>query len=59
MNNFSNIAVIGAGIVGASIAFHLARRGAKVTLIDGGCTWEEVSDSAGDCCVLCMDECTR
>lgn len=36
MNNFSNIAVIGAGIVGASIAFHLARRGAKVTLIDAG-----------------------
>ena len=36
MSNFSNIAVIGAGIVGASIAFHLARRGAKVTLIDAG-----------------------
>ncbi len=36
MNNFSSIAVIGAGIVGTSIAFHLARRGAKVTLIDAG-----------------------
>ena len=36
MNNFSNIVVIGAGIVGASIAFHLARRDAKVTLIDAG-----------------------
>ncbi len=36
MNNFSNIAVIGAGIVGVSIAFHLVRRGAKVTLIDAG-----------------------
>ncbi len=36
MNKFSNIAVIGAGIVGASIAFHLARRGAKVMLIDAG-----------------------
>ena len=30
------IAVIGAGIVGASVAYHLARRGAAVTLIDRG-----------------------
>jgi glycine/D-amino acid oxidase-like deaminating enzyme len=30
------IAVIGAGIVGASIAYHLARRGAPVTLYDRG-----------------------
>ena len=29
-----HIAVVGAGIVGASIAFHLALRGARVTLID-------------------------
>ena len=31
-----HIAIVGAGIVGSSIAFHLARRGAKVTLIDAG-----------------------
>ena len=30
------IAVLGAGIVGASIAYHLARRGAPVTLYDRG-----------------------
>ena len=30
------VAVIGAGIVGGAIAFHLARRGVEVTLIDAG-----------------------
>lgn len=30
------VAVVGAGIVGASIAYHLARRGAAVTLLDAG-----------------------
>ena len=30
------VAVVGAGIVGGAIAFHLARRGAQVTLIDAG-----------------------
>jgi glycine/D-amino acid oxidase-like deaminating enzyme len=34
--------VIGAGIVGASVAYHLARRGAAVTLIDKG-------QPAGEC----------
>ena len=37
MNNpTQNIAIIGAGIVGASIAVHLARRGASVRVIDAG-----------------------
>ena len=31
-----NVAVVGAGVVGGAIAFHLARRGAAVTLIDAG-----------------------
>ena len=30
------VAVVGAGIVGGAIAFHLARRGAEVALIDAG-----------------------
>ena len=30
------VTVIGAGIVGSAIAFHLARRGARVTLLDAG-----------------------
>ena len=28
------VVVIGAGIIGASIAYHLARRGAAVTLVE-------------------------
>ncbi|MGW5676095.1 NAD(P)/FAD-dependent oxidoreductase [Streptomyces sp. NPDC003860] len=31
-----DVAVVGAGIVGASIAYHLARRGAAVTVLDQG-----------------------
>jgi len=30
-----HIIVIGAGIIGASVGYHLARRGAGVTIIDG------------------------
>lgn len=32
----SDVVIVGAGIVGASIAFHAARRGAAVTLVDKG-----------------------
>ncbi|MDT0267326.1 FAD-dependent oxidoreductase [Streptomyces sp. DSM 44915] len=32
----SAVAVVGAGIVGASVAYHLARRGVPVTLLDRG-----------------------
>ena len=35
------IAIIGAGIVGSSIAFHLAQRGANVTVIDAGTPGEQ------------------
>lgn len=33
--NPPHIIVVGAGIVGASVAYHLARRNARVTLLDG------------------------
>ena len=39
--NTSPIAVIGAGIVGSSIAFHLAQRGANVSVIDAGTPGEQ------------------
>jgi len=32
----ADIVVVGAGVVGASVAWHLARRGVKVTLVDRG-----------------------
>jgi glycine/D-amino acid oxidase-like deaminating enzyme len=36
LRRFPQVVVIGAGIVGASVTYHLARRGALVTLIDKG-----------------------
>ncbi|MBV7327219.1 FAD-binding oxidoreductase [Chloroflexi bacterium TSY] len=33
-NNQLHIVVVGAGILGASIAFHLTLRGAQVTIVD-------------------------
>jgi len=31
-----HVLIVGAGIIGASIAWHLARAGAKVTVIEAG-----------------------
>ena len=36
MTDKPNILVVGAGIIGASIAWHLVRHGARVTIIDAG-----------------------
>ena len=36
MSAAPRIVVVGAGIVGASIAYHLSRRGAAVTVLDRG-----------------------
>jgi glycine/D-amino acid oxidase-like deaminating enzyme len=40
------IVVVGAGIVGASIAYHLARRGAAVTLVEQNCPASGVTGKA-------------
>jgi len=40
------VAVVGAGIVGASIAYHLARRGADVTVIEQNCPASGVTAKA-------------
>jgi sarcosine oxidase subunit beta len=34
--NHADVVVVGAGVVGASVAWHLARRGVRVTLVDRG-----------------------
>lgn len=53
----STVAVVGAGIVGSSVAYHLARRGAAVTLIDRapttaagatGASFRWIGGTAGD-----------
>ena len=36
MSNSCRVVVVGAGIVGATVAWHLARRGASVTVLDAG-----------------------
>ncbi|MGF3054151.1 NAD(P)/FAD-dependent oxidoreductase [Microbacterium sp. YY-03] len=43
----TNIAVIGGGIAGVTTAFHLARRGATVTVIDDGGFGQATAASAG------------
>ena len=35
MSHSTRIVVVGAGIVGASVAYHLARRGVAVVVIEG------------------------
>ncbi|TWT24628.1 FAD-binding oxidoreductase [Planomicrobium sp. CPCC 101110] len=45
-----SIVIIGAGIIGASAAFHAARAGADVTLIDRGDTGQATGVAAGIVC---------
>ncbi|MEV4116584.1 FAD-dependent oxidoreductase [Nonomuraea sp. NPDC049695] len=44
------VVVIGSGIVGASAAYYLSRRGAAVTVVDGGYTGEATHAGAGIVC---------
>ncbi len=46
MDSKSNIVVIGGGIIGCSVAWQLARKGIKVTLIERGQPGEEASGAA-------------
>jgi len=48
------VIVIGAGIVGASLVYHLAGKGANVTLVEA----EDIA-SGGDGNLICMDQCLR
>ena len=43
----SDVIVVGAGVVGASIAFHLARNGSRVKLIDNGDVSAGMSSRSG------------
>src|SRR5258708_15641506 len=36
MHDSPSVLIVGAGIVGASVAWHLARAGARVTVVDAG-----------------------
>jgi D-amino-acid dehydrogenase len=44
------VVVIGSGIVGAGAAYHLSRRGAAVTVVDGGFPGEATQAGAGIVC---------
>ncbi|MET8866783.1 FAD-dependent oxidoreductase [Nonomuraea sp. NPDC004580] len=44
------VVVIGSGIVGAGAAYHLSRRGAAVTVVDGGYPGEATQAGAGIVC---------
>src|SRR5262245_43137808 len=45
-----NVIVVGAGILGASAAYHLAREGCKVTLVDRGDDGRATAAGAGIIC---------
>lgn len=45
-----NIVIVGAGVLGASVAFHLARMGEHVTVIDAGLDGRATAAGAGIIC---------
>ena len=45
-----NVVVVGAGILGASAAYHLAREGCKVTLVDRADEGRATAAGAGIVC---------
>jgi len=50
MSHSTRIVVVGAGIVGASAAYHLARRGVAVVVIDGAAAGSATGAGAGIIC---------
>ena len=45
MSNTADVIIIGAGVHGASLAFHLAQRGVKVTVLEKS-LWEQARPAA-------------
>jgi D-amino-acid dehydrogenase len=50
MSHSTRIVVVGAGIVGASVAYHLARRGVAAVVIDGAAAGSATDAGAGIIC---------
>lgn len=46
----SEVIVVGAGVLGASTAYHLAKMGAKVTIVDAGLKGQATNAAAGIIC---------
>ena len=47
MNRRFDVAVVGGGIVGSAVAFHVACRGGRVVVIDAAPQWSATAQSSG------------